>query len=428
MNININKNLIIFLILFISFFQYNFAKADVVDDINAQIQQISNAKAEIQKEIDAYQQQLKTISAQSDTLSNAIKSLDATINKNALDIKLTQKNIDSAQLQIEQLSRDIGKNTKIIDQDTKSIALLINQVNIYDKTTFIENLLTYNNLSEFWNEQQSIFLVQNELRDKINESKNTKIVLQNNKKATENKKADLLKYKSSLEDQKNLTIIAKNEKSKLLADTKNSEANYKKLLADKQALADSFDKELNLFQAQLNISYDPKTVPAAQRGILYWPLASIKITQRFGMTEFAKTTNAYNGQGHNGVDFAAPIGTPIYAVSEGVVIGTGNTDTVCPGASFGKWAFVKHTNGLSTIYAHMSLIKVSVGDIVSTGSLIGYAGLTGFTTGPHLHFGLYVTQGSKVVNYKSKVCKGTYSMPVADLKAYLDPLQYLPSL
>ncbi|HEY4508236.1 MAG TPA: M23 family metallopeptidase, partial [Candidatus Paceibacterota bacterium] len=109
----------------------------------------------------------------------------------------------------------------------------------------------------------------------------------------------------------------------------------------------------------------------------------------------------------------------------GTVKGAGNTDTVCPGASYGKWVLIEHANGLSTLYAHLSLIKVSEGQEVATGETVGYSGETGYATGPHLHFTVYATQGVRIMNRKSAVCGGTYRMPIADLKAYLNPLKYL---
>ena len=418
---------IFFGIIFLSFFLLNckVVYSATADEIKQQIQQVTANKIQLEQEIAQYEQQLKDIGAQAVSLKNTIKSLDATINKNALDIKLTQSNINSTSLEIEELSLNIGKNIDLINKDTEAISILVKQINNYDSSSIIENLLTYKNLSEFWNEQQNIYLVQNQIREKINETKDTKTILESNKKLAEKKKADLLKLKTTLLDKKSVLAITKKEKNKLLADTKNSETAYKKILSDKQTLANAFDNELLMFESQLKFTMDLSSIPSVGKGILSWPLDVIKITQRFGITDFSKTTNAYSGQGHNGVDFGTSIGTPVKAALSGIIKGTGNTDIVCPGASFGQWIFIEHNNGLSTLYGHLSLIKVSTGDIVTTGDVIGYSGNTGFSTGPHLHFGVYATQGVKIMSRKSTVCNGTYTMPVADLRAYLDPLQYL---
>ncbi len=422
----------LFFTLFFLLFQYNFAYSATVDEIKDQIQKITDTKAQLQKEIDAYEQQLKDISAQSNSLSNAIKTLNATINKNALDIKITQNSINSTQLQIEELSINIGKNTNIINQDTKAIALLLNEINKYDNSSFIENLLTYKNLSEFWNEEQSVYNIQNQIQEKISEARDTKVILESNKVKAENKKTDLLKLKSNLTDQKKVLDITKDEKNKLLADTKNSEANYKKLLEDKKAISIAFDKELLQFESQLKFAMDPTSYPSQSHGILSWPFDSVKISQKYGITDFSTRTNIYNGQGHNGVDFAVNVGTTVKAVLSGTVEGAGDTDPICPGASNGKWILIRHDNGLSSIYAHLSLIKVSAGDKVSTGEVIGLSGYSGFVyppgpRGAHLHLGLFISQGVKIMSYNFKTCKNkSATMPVADLRAYLDPLAYLP--
>jgi murein DD-endopeptidase MepM/ murein hydrolase activator NlpD len=161
---------------------------------------------------------------------------------------------------------------------------------------------------------------------------------------------------------------------------------------------------------------------------LQWPLDSVRITQYFGNTPFATANpQIYSGHGHSGVDLAASPGTPVKAARSGVVLGTGNTDLTCPGASFGKWVFIKHDNGLSTLYAHLATILVSQGDMVQTGQLVGYSDTTGYATGPHLHFGVYASGGSEIASFPSSSCKGkTYTMPVGDLSAYLNPLSYLP--
>ena len=87
--------------------------------------------------------------------------------------------------------------------------------------------------------------------------------------------------------------------------------------------------------------------------------------------------------GNNGVDLAAPIYTPILASAEGKVIvsRTGGYN-----GGYGTYVVVSHANGTQTVYAHMSVNSVSVGQWVDQGQVIGAVGMTGKTTGSHLHF------------------------------------------
>jgi murein DD-endopeptidase MepM/ murein hydrolase activator NlpD len=137
---------------------------------------------------------------------------------------------------------------------------------------------------------------------------------------------------------------------------------------------------------------------------------------------------------HNGVDFKASVGTPVKAVLGGIVKGTGNTDDQAGCYSYGRWVLIEHPNGLSSLYAHLSQSRVSQGQSISTGEVLGYSGGqpgvfgSGYSTGPHLHLGLYASQGVEVKQYtQSLFCKKVF-IPVASANAYLDPLAYLPAL
>ncbi len=87
--------------------------------------------------------------------------------------------------------------------------------------------------------------------------------------------------------------------------------------------------------------------------------------------------------GHNGIDLAASIGTPIFASADGKVIisRTGGWN-----GGYGTYVVISHANGTQTLYAHMGANNVSVGQYVEQGQVIGSIGLTGKTTGPHVHF------------------------------------------
>jgi len=83
---------------------------------------------------------------------------------------------------------------------------------------------------------------------------------------------------------------------------------------------------------------------------------------------------------HAGIDLANSIGTPIYAVSDGVVIDSG------PTAGYGMWVKLRHADGTVTLYGHVNTTLVSVGDRVMAGDQIATIGNRGNSTGPHLHF------------------------------------------
>jgi len=129
-------------------------------------------------------------------------------------------------------------------------------------------------------------------------------------------------------------------------------------------------------------------LPIPSTGLLAYPVQGlIRISQNWGATKFAK--NGYKGGWHNGLDFAAPLGTPILAAEGGIVLASGNQDLYCRRGAYGKYIVIRHTNGLVTLYAHLSRYSLSSGDIVKRGDIIGYMGSTGYSTGSHLHFTVY---------------------------------------
>lgn len=89
---------------------------------------------------------------------------------------------------------------------------------------------------------------------------------------------------------------------------------------------------------------------------------------------------------HLGADYRADTGTPVVAAASGRITET----TAGWGSGFGVSAYLTHSGGWGTRYAHLSKLTVGVGDIVNQGEVIGYSGNTGFSTGPHLHFGKYL--------------------------------------
>jgi len=114
-----------------------------------------------------------------------------------------------------------------------------------------------------------------------------------------------------------------------------------------------------------------------QRSFLASPLEFSRVTSGFAMRMHPIFNN---WKQHNGVDYGAPVGTPVRTVGEGVVEFAGWQN------GYGNVIQVRHGNERLTVYAHLSHIDVAKGQHVEQGAIIGAVGQTGWATGPHLHF------------------------------------------
>lgn len=414
----------IVIVLCFFFFSTYFVHAITIEEINVQIDQTKVKKEKLEKEIKETAAVVEKLGQEKTTLQSTIKTLDTTKKKLDKDIKVTQVGISTTNLNIQKLALSIDEKKEKIGEGKQAMGKGLRALYELDSQSLIESLLAYASMSDMWNHAQALVSVNHQVQGNTRVLQGLARELESDKQETEAKKKELENQKKLLGSQKQTVETTQQQKTQVLKVTQNQETNFKKLLAEKKAQKDAFEKELFDFEQQLKIKVDPNSYPAGKIGVLFWPLTKHIITQLFGSTVDSK--RLYTSGTHNGVDFGTPIGTPVKAALSGTVIGTGNTD-IQPGCySFGKWVMVSHSNGLSTIYGHLSSISVSQGDNVATGDLLGLSGNTGYSTGPHLHFGVYATQGTRIQRYaSSNYCKNV-TIPVADKSAYLDPMAYLP--
>jgi murein DD-endopeptidase MepM/ murein hydrolase activator NlpD len=420
--------------------------AQTADDLQTQIDTTQQKRDALNADIAAIQKQLDAIGTQKNTLQSTISTLTLTQKQLASQIQLTQNQIASANLQIRQLTNSIGDKEAAIIADQDAISKALRVVAEGEGTPLITNLIKSDSLSDAWRLADQMSQFNQALSSNINNLRTVKTQLASNRDAVTKAKADLLALQNQLTIQKRSVDASKTAQTQLLSETKNQESTYQKLIAQKQAAEKSFEQDLINLQGQLNLVVHPNLLPKVGSGVLGWPFSNafmfnctqrrnvfgnlFCITQYFGNTAFS-TANAqiYNGHGHNAIDIAAPIGTPVYAALGGTVLATGNTDLVRGCYSFGKWIMVTHGNGLSTLYAHLSEIDVTKGQWVDTKQLLGLSGMTGYATGPHIHFGVYATEGTEIMTLKqfrgATVGCANATMPVATLSAYLNPLSYL---
>jgi murein DD-endopeptidase MepM/ murein hydrolase activator NlpD len=141
----------------------------------------------------------------------------------------------------------------------------------------------------------------------------------------------------------------------------------------------------NFQQTARLIAQDPVLTAT---GRLLWPIPHATITQGFGPTPYVFEA-AYAGfpHFHTGIDLSVPLGTPVFAAADGVVVlARPMADTTGALVGYGNYVVVQHDVGLKTLYGHLLTIGVKEGAIVHRGQLIGLVGSTGNSTGPHTHF------------------------------------------
>jgi len=202
------------------------------------------------------------------------------------------------------------------------------------------------------------------------------------KQAYESKRAELLVLRARQED---LRAQIKQEQDKIeaqaaaarreLQEVTQDRAAAEQMLAQMQQESQQIEQMLARLQGGGSQSYS-----GSWSGSLKCPIwGSYRISSRYG---WRIHPILHARRFHDGVDLACPTGTPIHAADKGLVVFVGWQN------AYGRTILIDHGSGISTMYAHCSRFAVNKGQTVSRGQVVGYVGSTGWSTGPHLHFGL----------------------------------------
>jgi murein DD-endopeptidase MepM/ murein hydrolase activator NlpD len=412
------------------FFSFSILSAQTEAELQDKVSSINKQIADLEKEIGLYSSGVAKTQGEAKTLREALARLED-------QKRLLEKRTSYTKLQVGKTREDILITQSKVNEAKKDITTqkngmreLLNSLRQAQTGSgdIFQNLLSQKSLSDGINFTFQAERVSKELKDKAKRLEETKSNLENEKAVYEKKSGELAVLQKTLTAQQEGVLQTAEEKNLLLKETKNKEAEFQKLLKEKKTRRDQLSKEVTDFEAKLKAVIDATKIPKFGTGALSYPIEKVIITQYFGNTSFATANSqVYSGRGHNGIDFGLPTGSKILSAQDGVVVGTGNTDIACSGASYGKWILIRHNNGLSTLYAHLSQFLVSEGQSVKRGEVIALSGNTGYSTGPHLHFTVYASDAVYITGpteYKSRAC-GTYLiMPVSPTGGYLNPLSF----
>ncbi len=387
-----------FLIYFFIFLFFTIAgrislAAETPDELKKAIDAKNQELVEINQKITQAQKDLDETESKSKSLQNELKKADYTINQLNLSIKSSELNIQKLNLEIEALKYDIGDTESQIDIKKMAIADLLRELQKKDAENALVVLLKNKSIAESLDEAQSIVDINSGLSTQVGDLQVLNDQLSGKLTTQSTKKASIELENKNLKNRKIILQNQKADKQSLLTQTKNQEKTYQQLITQLQKDQENLSQEINDAEEKLRQSFDPNLLPSKRPGVIAWPVKLKKdggaglITQHYG-----ELSKLYKSGWHNGLDIGTPIGTPVFAAAEGRVIAVDNNDrSSWQRYQYGQYILIEHQNNLSTIYAHLSAVDVKKGDVVTRGQLIGYSGNSGYSTGPHLHFGVYWT-------------------------------------
>lgn len=358
------------------------------DSIKAKENQISQAEKEkkaLENSLSNLQQIKKELESEKKNLANYVAQLDNNLSEIEDNIKELKSRITKKEEEIVQTEQELAaaQQRELSQKEamTKRIRLMYEQGDAY----MTELLLRSKSFGDFLNKADFIELVMAYDHQKWQEYIENRQLIELCKQELDLEKQilDQAKYNVELE-QKNLEDLIQ-QKNKDIVSYETDIGNKEQAIKEYEQAIREQDAEIEALEAAIaeekrSILAANGTVITYDGGTFKFPLASYtRISDDYGM-RIHPTLQIEKF--HNGVDFAAPKGTAIYAAYDGVVVAAAYSGTM------GNYVMIDHGDDLYTIYMHASALYVSKDDVVVRGDTIAAVGTTGRSTGNHLHFGV----------------------------------------
>ena len=356
----------------------------------AQIAALEQKKKEQQEKLKELEKQIAEAKA---------KKEDVMVTKNLLDQRnqLLLEQIDDTQNQIDDAAAQIARYELLEQEQYELFCQQVRSEEERGSLSYLSVLFKATSMADLLNRMEFVNEVAEYNKTLIAAMKETRENIKAEKTEMEAKEAKLGEQQDELQGKLDETTNLMNEYA---ADQRELE----KLYAAEEAAGKAIVAEINRLMAESDV------VPSAEGFI--WPVTtSRKISSPQGNR--VSPGNGIGSSNHKGVDICnVSYSSKIYATKSGKVLIASMPYSDPDGGSsgYGNYVVIDHGGGMSTLYAHMSIVKVIVGQYVSQGDVIGVTGNTGASTGPHLHYEVHSTT---MVNGRA-------------VTVYENPLNYLP--
>ncbi|SHE82556.1 murein hydrolase activator EnvC family protein [Caloramator proteoclasticus] len=327
-----------------------------IENLKGKIDDVKDKQEDVEKEIN-------NLNSKIDKLQNSIENLD--------------NQIADTKMRIKQLNKEIKQLEKEYEEQQELYKERIKVMYMNGPSSILEVLLDSQNFSDFFGRAEIVKAIVENDKNILKCIAEKKEQIENKAKEVTQKQQRLLSMQYELSSQKSQLDEACREQRRLYDKLENDKAYLERVLKAEQEESNLLEKQIKEIQARQkknnNFGTFSKTGIIKVSDLGYIP----KVTSPFGMRMHPVLGYA---RMHNGMDIAVPTGTPIYSMAKGEVIIAQYMK------SYGNVVIIDHGDGLTSTYAHLSKISVSVGQVVEKGQMIGKSGNTGLSSGPHLHF------------------------------------------
>ncbi len=366
-----------------------------IDDAQAKQNQLEKKKEQLKKEI-------ADIEDSKDDMKTYIKKCDDKLIQLQDEMDSNKKNLKEQQATLDDLNEELAEDQSAQQKQHDTMFKRIQYMYENSNTNYFDILLTSDSIADMLNNAEYI--------KKITEYDNSLLInyeavcleVSNAKDEISQKLAELTDEREELKAEKESIeeLLETKQKQIKTYQSQYDEANNDMSEYNEQIVAAENEVESLLQQqrdeiaAQENDSNTTVNTNVSASGFA-WPLpVAGTITSTFG---YRNAPTAGASTYHQGIDIAVAQGTSVLASKAGKVV------TATYSSSAGNYIAVYHGSGQYTYYMHCSTLYVAAGDTVKQGQVMGKSGSTGVSTGPHLHFGVYIN-GSYVnpLNYVSR--------------------------
>lgn len=356
----------------------------------AQIAALEQKKKEQQEKLKELEKQIAEAKA---------KKEDVMVTKNLLDQRnqLLLEQIDDTQNQIDDAAAQIARYELLEQEQYELFCQQVRSEEERGSLSYLSVLFKATSMADLLNRMEFVNEVAEYNKTLIAAMKETRENIKAEKTEMEAKEAQLGEQQDELQGKLD-------ETTKLMNEYAADQRELEKLYAAEEEAGKAIVAEINRLMAESDV------VPSAEGFI--WPVTtSRKISSPQGNR--VSPGNGIGSSNHKGVDICnVSYSSKIYATKSGKVLiaSMPYSDPDGGKSGYGNYVVIDHGGGMSTLYAHMSIVKVSVGQYVTQGDVIGVTGNTGASTGPHLHYEVHSTT---MVNGRA-------------VTVYENPLNYLP--